>query len=237
MTALAEMFSFRGRLGWMLIGLVLASSVGQASFLQVAGTAPGEGAANLAYLLGSGASLLLHELVRTNLARRRTARAEAAAAAAGPFVSLTAGLLIIGFTRVAYIAGLVDPIVRALAAVATLNIVLAGVNLLPALPLDGGLLLYGVIWGLGRDQARAARVAGAVTEAAGMFIIAAGVAAALVAAVADAFPWVSVGVLLLASGRRDTEAVEINGAAARTVGERARGRRGWLPSVRRPRRV
>jgi Zn-dependent protease len=207
MTALAGMFSFRGRLGWLLIGLVLASSVAQASLLQAAGTAPGEGVANLVYLLGSGASLLLHELVRTVMARPRTARAEAAAAAAGPLVSLAAGLLIIGFTRVAFIAGLADPMVRALAAVATLNIVLAGANLLPALPLDGGHLLHGAVLGFGRDQARAARVARIATEAAGTFMIAAGVAAALLAAVADAFPWVSVGVLLLATGRRDTENV------------------------------
>jgi len=239
MTALAEMFRFRGRLAWLLIGLVLASSVGQGSLLQFAGTSPGEGAANLTYLLGSGASLLLHELVRTVLARPRTARAEAAAAAAGPFVSLAFGLLVIAFTRVAYVAGLADPIVRALAAVATLNIVIAGVNLVPALPLDGGLLLYGAVWGFGRDRARAARVAGVVTEAAGLMIIAAGVAVALVAAVADAFLWVSVGVLLLASGRHEpeTETIEANvarGAASAIASEAAPAHRGWRLPVRWP---
>lgn len=240
MTALAEMFRFHGRLAWLLIGLVLASGVGQGSLLQFAGTGPGEGAANLVYLLGSGVSLVVHELVRSALARPGAARAEVAAAAAGPFVSLAFGLLVIAFTKMAYVAGLADPMVRALAAVATLNIVVAGVNLVPALPLDGGLLLRGAVWGLGRDRARAVRVAGALTEAAGLLIIAAGVAVALVAAVADAFLWVSVGVLLLASGRREPEAetIETNVArsgASATAGKPVRERRGWrLPARRLP---
>ena len=237
MTPVAEMLRFRGRLAWLLIGLALASSVGQGSLLQFASAGPGEGAANLTYLLGSGASLLVHELVRTVLARPRTARAEAAAAAAGPFVSLAFGLLIIAFTKVAYIEGLADPMVRALAAVATLNVVIAGVNLVPALPLDGGLLLQGAVWGLGRDRARAVRVAGVVTEAAGLMIIAAGVAVALAAAVGDAFLWVSVGVLLLASGRREPESETIEtpaaqGAASAVAGEPPREHRARRLSVR-----
>lgn len=222
---------FDSRAGWMLLGLLLSWSVAQAALMQFPAGVPGVGVANAVYLAGVGLSLIGHEIAQGLVGRMfglhpqsgglfgpreladlgdqpRTATAELAMAAVGPVVLLATSLAVVALARVAYVADAGDPVIRALAAVASFNIVLGLANLLPALPLDGGRALRAVVWRLGKDAGRATRVAGVVSEVIALLIIAVGLATALVGSVADALMWVLSGVLLLIVGR-----AEIDGAA------------------------
>jgi Zn-dependent protease/CBS domain-containing protein len=141
------------------------------------------------------ASLLLHELGHAVRARREgmqidgitlwlfggvakfrgmfpSAGTEFRVAVAGPIVSVVLGL---GFVLVAATADLG----RAVDGVATwlgyINLVLAGFNLLPAQPLDGGRLLHAAIWSRTGDLLRATRQAGKAGEALGYTMIGGGV--------------------------------------------------------------
>jgi Zn-dependent protease len=205
----------QGRLGWTLVGLILAWNVAQGSLLQFAAISAVERLANAVFLIGAGLSLLGHELaqgaVRAASARNRSRKrdaeprglAELAAAAAGPIASFLFSVVIIAAARVGYVAGLTDALIRSLAAVATFNIVLAVANLAPALPMDGGRLLRAVLRAFGREASRAAGAAGAVGEAIALLILAVGFASAFVANLADAFSWILVGVILFAESRAE----------------------------------
>lgn len=225
----------RGRLTWLLVGLVLAWTVAQGALLQFEGVAEPIGLANLVFILGAGLSLLAHEAVQALVARAvglktwegglfgagslrdlrerpNACKAELAAAVAGPLAAAALSSAVIAVAKGAYVAGVADPVIRALAAVATLNIVLALANVLPVLPMDGGRLLRALIWRFGHDLDRAHQIATVVSRVAGLLIIAAGLAAAMVDTVGDALTWILVGVLLYADARPGPDRV------ARTFG-------------------
>jgi len=119
--------------------------------------------------------VLLHELGHSIVARRfgvivdsitllpiggvaamrtlpRSARGELLIALAGPAVSLALGLLLAGLSYLWYGVGVYEALgKRYLAApmllqLATINIVLAAFNLLPAFPMDGGRILRASLW-------------------------------------------------------------------------------------------
>jgi Zn-dependent protease len=213
---------FPGRTGWILVDLILAWNVAQGSLLQLAAAAPVERLANALYLVGAAVSLFAHELAQRAVERVTKVRLdghptlapvgdapvrasgggrELAAAAAGPVASFFFAAAVLVVARVAFVAGFADALIRSMAAVATLNFVLALVNLLPLLPLDGGRFLLAGLRALGLEPSRAARTTGMVTEAAALLIIAAGLAVALTADLADALSWILLGVILQAEGR------------------------------------
>lgn len=210
------------RFGWNLIALIVAGNVAQGSLMKAAASVGG--LANVIFVVGIALSLAAHEVVqraaRGAVARRGGRRAqppnplaaELAAAAAGPIANFLFSLAIIIAARVAYVSGAADPLIRALAAVATFNVLVAGVNLLPVLPLDGGRMLRAALRG---DAGRARRIVGGVTEVAALLIAAAGLAEALVADLVDAVSWVLAGVVLLAAGRAETRAAAELAAAGR----------------------
>lgn len=133
-------------------------------------------------------SVLAHELAHGIVARRRgldvgpitlyffggsasfqlesdRPRDEAAIAFAGPVVSLAIGVLLV---IVAFAMDAIDhPVSQAAAVIAlvlaVLNLILGGVNLIPAYPLDGGRIVRAAVWarkGDERDGARAAAASG-----------------------------------------------------------------------------
>lgn len=224
MIRVAEKRRFDARAGWLLLGLLLSWSVAQAALMQFPAGVPGLGVANVAYLCGVALSLFAHEAVQALVGRlsRRRARGEAGAelddvrraatvelamAAAGPVFLLLTSVAVIAAARVVYVAGGGDLLIRALAAVASFNIVMGLANLLPALPLDGGRMLRAVLWRLNKDAARATRIAGVVSEVVALLIVAVGLATALVGPVTDALMWVLSGVFLLLIARREVDGV------------------------------
>jgi Zn-dependent protease/CBS domain-containing protein len=147
-------------------------------------------------------SILIHELAHGVVARRRglpvrtitlgflggmtaiedtaqTAADEAAIAGAGPVVSVIVGLPLaavgLAIGPVGSIWGL------GLTVLGSVNIALGVLNLVPAMPLDGGRLLHAAVWRVTGDPARAGhltavvgRVAGAVAVGGGLVISLAG---------------------------------------------------------------
>ena len=94
---------------------------------------------------------------------------------------LTSGLLAGLFGIVASLGRevLSRPLAGTLGYLAWVNLVLAGFNLLPGFPLDGGRLLRSAIWKATGSLRRATRVASLAGQAVGWLLVAAGVASLL----------------------------------------------------------
>ncbi|MET7768328.1 site-2 protease family protein [Nocardia sp. NPDC005366] len=152
--------------------------------------------------LGLLASLLLHELAHSLVARRadvqvdgvvlwllggvselgdepKDARSDLRIALAGPLTSL---LLAAGFFAVAAVVGTAagDPALRTLVWLASMNLLLAVFNMLPGAPLDGGRVLRALVWRSTGDRLRAATVAARSGRTLGLFLILLGVAELIV---------------------------------------------------------
>lgn len=82
-----------------------------------------------------------------------TPRAEMSIAAAGPIVSAVVGVAALGGS---FVAG-PDIVRESLAWVGVINLILAGFNMLPGLPLDGGRVLTGFLWKRRGDRVSAVR--------------------------------------------------------------------------------
>ena len=103
-----------------------------------------------------------------------SAKAEFYMAAAGPFMSLCIGALGLG------IANLIDTLnvvsLQTVSAVAgylgVINLALAGFNLIPGFPLDGGRVLRSIIWAIRRDRGKATAIAARGGQlVAGLFVL------------------------------------------------------------------
>lgn len=164
--------------GWLLLvalfGLLLAGSILPAR-LPAAGTAL-LALTTLLTLSGSIAAFLIHEWAHAAVARRYgvgTSRvtmtlfggipefdrslphpeAMFAISVCGPAVNLFAGFA--GFVAA---AGFTGPATVVLEIVATVNLLLGMINLLPAQPLDGGRMLHAATWRASGDAAKAYRI-------------------------------------------------------------------------------
>jgi Zn-dependent protease/predicted transcriptional regulator len=89
-------------------------------------------------------------------------KAEFFLAVAGPISSVVLAAVLLGLSYLLLAAGPVTPIVGVLKYLGYLNFVLAGFNLIPAFPLDGGRVLRAVLWGSWNDLPRATRVASSI---------------------------------------------------------------------------
>jgi Zn-dependent protease/CBS domain-containing protein len=103
-----------------------------------------------------------------------SAKAEFYMAAAGPFMSLCIGAVGLG------IASLVDTLnvasLQTVSAVAgylgVINLALAGFNMIPGFPLDGGRVLRSIIWAVRRDRGQATAIAARGGQlVAGLFVL------------------------------------------------------------------
>ena len=155
-------------------------------------------------------SVLAHELAHGVVARRRgievgpitlyffggsasfqlesdRPRDEAAIALGGPVASLGIGVLLL---VVAFLAEATRHPVGHTAAViagllAVLNLILGGVNLIPAYPLDGGRIVRAVVWARKGDERDGARAAAASGRYVGWALIAGGLVLVLLGNVVD----------------------------------------------------
>lgn len=140
-------------------------------------------------------SVLVHELAHSFVARARglkvqgitlfifggvsnlggeaaSAKDEFAIALVGPLTSLALSGAFWGLTQV---AGDPDaPLAAVLFYLSFINLMLAGFNLLPGFPLDGGRVLRSILWGTTGNMARATRIATATGQAFGWLLIAFG---------------------------------------------------------------
>ena len=119
-----------------------------------------------------------------------TARADLRIAAAGPATSLAAGLIFGGLAAAVHAGGGPGIAVAALGWLAAMNVLLAGFNLLPGAPLDGGRILRALLWRRTGDRVRAARSAAAAGRAVG--------AALMILGMGEVVLWADAGGLWLA---------------------------------------
>ena len=141
------------------------------------------------------ACLLLHELGHATQARREgmeidgitlwvfggvarfrgilpSAGAEFRIAIAGPLVTLALAAVFVAVSLAAPLPAAMDGVVGWLA---TVNLLLLGFNLVPALPLDGGRVLRAALWQAKGDYAAATRTAAALGRLFGQLLITGGV--------------------------------------------------------------
>jgi Zn-dependent protease len=145
--------------------------------------------------LGLFASIVAHELSHAVVARRNaipmrgitlfifggvaemdaeppSAGAEFRMAAAGPIASFAIGA---GLLLARAFVPLPPPMVALVGYLATINIVLAFFNLVPAFPLDGGRILRAALWHRWQNLRRATRAASRIGNAFGLLLILGGI--------------------------------------------------------------
>jgi len=89
-------------------------------------------------------------------------KAEFFLAVAGPVSSVVLAAVLLGLSYLLAGAGPMTPVTGVLNYLGYLNFILAGFNLIPAFPLDGGRVLRAVLWGSWNDLRRATRVASSI---------------------------------------------------------------------------
>ena len=124
-----------------------------------------------------------------------SARAELRMAAAGPLASIAIALA--GFGVSDAVRGIWPaPVVLVIEYLALLNGVLAGFNLLPAFPLDGGRIFRAALWTWKKDLAWATRVASRTGSGFSLVFMAAGVVGVLLGNLVAGMWWILIGLFL-----------------------------------------
>jgi Zn-dependent protease len=118
-------------------------------------------------------------------ASARTPGDEVAIAAAGPIVSLVAGLVLVGGSLLlSAAAGESQPTIQAAALLGTvlglLNVLLGLVNLVPAYPLDGGRLVRALVWARTGSERNGSRLAARSGALVGVLLLVLGAVVAVV---------------------------------------------------------
>jgi Zn-dependent protease/predicted transcriptional regulator len=124
---------------------------------------------------------------------------------------LTSGLLAGLFGIIAGLGGdvLSTPLVGTFGYLAWTNLLLAGFNLVPGFPLDGGRLLRSAIWKATGSLARATRVASAAGQGVGWLLVAAGVAWLLAGDLAGGIWFAFIGWFLVQAARASYQELQL----------------------------
>ena len=104
-----------------------------------------------------------------------SAKVEFMMAIAGPICSILIALIFYGIHAAGKQAGLAQPINGVVGYLAWINAILAGFNLLPAFPLDGGRVLRSILWGVKKNLRWATYVSSRIGSGFGILLIVLGV--------------------------------------------------------------
>jgi Zn-dependent protease/predicted transcriptional regulator len=134
---------------------------------------------------------------------------------------LTSGLLAALFGIVAGLGGdvLSRPLAGTFGYLAWTNLLLAGFNLVPGFPLDGGRLLRAAIWKATGSIDRATRIASVAGQAVGWLLVAAGVAYLLVGNLAGAIWFAFIGWFLVQAARSSYQELQLRDMFRRVEAE------------------
>jgi Zn-dependent protease/CBS domain-containing protein len=102
-------------------------------------------------------------------------RAEFLMSAAGPIASILIAGVFYGIFHLGVLGGWPEGVTGTMGYLAFLNLVLAGFNLVPAFPLDGGRILRSALWAYNGNLRWATRISSSVGSGFGIFLIVAGV--------------------------------------------------------------
>src|SRR5918995_2664518 len=117
-------------------------------------------------------------------------------AIAGPIVSFLVGLVCWLLLQAAAGAGAGVPVVGVLAYLASINVILAVFNLVPAFPLDGGRILRAALWHWKGSLRWATRVASAIGGGFGILLIVLGVYRVLIGDFIGGMWWFLIGLFV-----------------------------------------
>lgn len=201
---LFDLFGFKVRLdaSWFLLaGLVAWSlAVGYFPYAAPGFAAVTYWVMGVVGVIGLALSVVVHELAHAVIGRRygmdisgitlfvfggiaemtdepATPRGEVRMAMAGPLMSVVIAGLALGLNWLLAVLGGADggdPAVQVLAYLGFLNLLLAGFNLIPAFPLDGGRVLRAALWAWRGDLVWATKHATRAGEMLGLVLIAVG---------------------------------------------------------------
>jgi Zn-dependent protease len=169
--------------------------------------------------LGLFASIILHELGHAVVVRRyglpirritlfifggvaemeaepERPAAEFWVAIAGPIVSFLVGLVCWLLLQAAAGAGAGVPVVGVLAYLASINVILAVFNLVPAFPLDGGRILRAALWHWKGSLRWATRISSAIGGGFGILLIVLGVYRVLIGDFVGGMWWFLIGLFV-----------------------------------------
>lgn len=197
---------------------------------QVALTAPGLAAPvqwliGVAIAVGFLVSVIVHELAHALVGRRYgvesttivlgfvgglaplsiqapTPRNELVIALAGPLLSLALGGIMLGLGVLdAVVAPGLGALAGSLVVLGALNVIVAGISLLPGMPLDGGRVVRALAWARTKDRDRAGAVAARVGRLLGFTVIGVGIAMALADLATEGLLVIALGWLLTTGAR------------------------------------
>lgn len=231
---------------WLLIASLVIWSLATSYFpAEVPDAVPvAHFAMAFAGLAGLVASILLHELAHSIVARAQGVRVSSITlflfggvaeiegdlptpltelwiAIAGPVASLGLALCLWFGARLADFAGPFDAgVVAVLSYLSTLNLILALGNLIPAFPLDGGRVLRAILWMRSGDLVGATLRATRLSVAFSVFLIFLGLFSAFSGDPAGGLWLVMIGLFLLSTARLSASEVQLAAALqGRTVAD------------------
>jgi Zn-dependent protease len=201
-----KLFGFEVKLdlSWLILGLLITWTLAKGLFPNFH-----EGLSTATYwLMGvAGAlgllfSIVFHELWHSLIARRfglpmkgitlfifggvaemteepPSPKAEFFMAVSGPLSSIVLGFLLFGAVFLGETAGWSQPFLGVIDYLAWINLILAGFNLIPAFPLDGGRVLRSILWGWKDDIRWATNISSKIGSGFGFALIILGVLEAI----------------------------------------------------------
>lgn len=151
----------------------------------------------------------------------RSPRAEATIALAGPVTSLALGTILCGATVGSLLLGAwAAPIADVFLIIGVLDLLLAGVSMVPAFPLDGGRLVRAIAWARTGNSRKGTKAAGVVGRYAGRLGMLAGLAVIIAGETLDGVMIGMIGWFLMASARSVDRWLVLDGlVAGMRVGE------------------
>lgn len=123
-------------------------------------------------------------------------KAEFFMAVAGPISSIILGLGLFGVRFLGEGLGWSRPVLGVISYLAVINLILAGFNLLPAFPLDGGRMLRSVLWGMKDNLRWATRIASSIGSAFGIALIFFGALSVFMGNLIGGIWWVLIGMFM-----------------------------------------
>lgn len=123
-------------------------------------------------------------------------KAEFIMAVMGPLASIIIGLIFYGLRFFGQKQGLSAPVNGVLGYLAFINLILAGFNIVPAFPLDGGRILRAILWGVKGNLRWATRVTSQIGSGFGILLIILGVISFLQGNFIGGMWWFLIGLFL-----------------------------------------
>lgn len=220
-------FDIRIDLSWLIIVVLISWSLAGAVFPSYL-----EGQSDIVYwimgiagAIGLFASVTFHELSHSIVARRfglpiqgitlfifggvsemrrepKSPGAEFYMAAAGPAASIVAGVIFLALANRGSVTGWSPPAVQVIRYLGVINLVLAGFNLIPAFPLDGGRVLRAAIWKFKDDLHKSTVISARVGMGFAFLLIFAGIVFLVSGSMVAGFWWIFIGLFLRSASQR-----------------------------------